>query len=452
MALKKTLQYPCNVFNPLSPALKPIVFFFSPLSLYTMISVHHPSHPHFSYLKNQSEKLKGYGVRENRMTYTQRKGFFMPFQAPMNQIYNILNKCNTGQPVRCHSWRFFALANNPESIARSACQHRLIRKYCFSDTLENVEPEVDHSKSFCTSVSKQFNAFYRFSRPHTVIGTVLGIISVSLLPVETMTDLSPTFLIGLLKALLPSICMNFYVVGVNQLFDIEIDKVNKPDLPLASGEFSVGTGVLIVAAFSFMSFAMGLMFQSPPLSCALLSSFLLGSAYSVDIPFLRWKQYAFLAAMCILSVRAVVVQFAFFIHMQKYVLGRPTVFTRSLIFATAFMCFFSVVIALFKDIPDVDGDRNFGIQSFSVSLGQERVFWLCINLLLMAYGTAMVVGAFSSSLSSKLVTVFGHGTLASIIWRRAQSLDLKKKASVTSFYMFIWKLFYAEYLLIPFVR
>ncbi|KAL9376179.1 hypothetical protein Peur_030299 [Populus x canadensis] len=257
----------------------------------------------------------------------------------------------------------------------------------------STNPENDNvSSSFKDTVFQLLHSFYQFSRPHTVIGTLIGITSVSLLPVETISELSPTFFMGLLKALVPSVLMNIYVVGLNQLFDVEIDKVNKPYLPLASGDFSMGTGVAIVSASLLASFAMGIMFQSPLLFSALL------------LPFLRWKKQAFLAATCIMIVRAIVVQLAFFVHMQKFVLGKTTVVTRSLVFATAFMCFFSAVIALFKDIPDVDGDRDYGIQSFSVSLGQERVFWLCVNMLLLAYGAAVVVGASSTFLPSKFIT------------------------------------------------
>ena len=39
------------------------------------------------------------------------------------------------------------------------------------------------------------------------------------------------------------------------------------------------------------------------------------------------------------------------------------------IFASCFMCFFSVVIAFFKDIPDVKGDRLAAIQTLSVRNG-----------------------------------------------------------------------------------
>ncbi|XP_042483053.1 probable homogentisate phytyltransferase 1, chloroplastic isoform X4 [Macadamia integrifolia] len=248
------------------------------------------------------------------------------------------------------------------------------------------EPEAYNSKDIWESIKTALNVFYRFSRPHTVIGTAMSIISVSLLAVKSWSDFSSLFFIGLLEAVVAALFMNVYIVGLNQLFDIAIDKVNKPYLPLASGEYSVKMGATIVLSFAIMSFWLGYVVGSWPLFWALFISFLLGTAYSIN------------------------------------------------------------------DIPDIDGDRIFGIQSFSVRLGQKRVFWICIYLLEMAYVVAVFVGAASSFLWSKLLTVLGHVILASILWSRAKSLDLSSKAAITSFYMFIWKLFYVEYLLIPLVR
>ena len=45
---------------------------------------------------------------------------------------------------------------------------------------------------------------------------------------------------------------NLYIVGINQLSDIEIDKVNKPYLPLASGELSVKTGILLTSLYAIL--------------------------------------------------------------------------------------------------------------------------------------------------------------------------------------------------------
>lgn len=338
-----------------------------------------------------------------------------------------------------------------KSVLYWRCNTKYLVNAASESPLES-ETAAYRPKSLWESLQDALNAFYKFSRPHTVIGTALSIISVSLLAVEKLSDFTPLFFTGVLEAIVAALLMNIYIVGLNQLSDIEIDKVNKPYLPLASGEYSVTTGVTIVSSFAIMSFLVGWTVGSWPLFWALFISFVLGTAYSINIPLLRWKRYAFVAAMCILAVRAVIVQIAFYLHVQTYVYGRQAIFTKPVIFATGFMSFFSVVIALFKDIPDIVGDQIYGIRSFTVRLGQKRVFWICISLLQMAYAAAIFVGASSSCLWSKLITVLGHAMLASILWSRAKSVDLESKAAITTFYMFIWKLFYAEYLLIPLVR
>ncbi|XP_027360401.1 probable homogentisate phytyltransferase 1, chloroplastic isoform X2 [Abrus precatorius] len=348
--------------------------------------------------------------------------------------------------IQQHNYRGIEFGSTCEEFARA-----YVVNAASGQSFES-EPQAHSPKTIWGSLKHTLNAFYRFSRPHTIIGTALSIISVSLLAVEKLTDISPAFFIGVLEAVTAALFMNIYIVGLNQLSDVEIDKINKPYLPLASGEYSFGTGLIIVVSFSILSFWLGWIVGSWPLFWALFISFVLGTAYSIDLPLLRWKRFAVLAATCILAVRAVIVQLAFFLHVQTYVYKRPAIFSRSLIFATAFMGFFSVVIALFKDIPDIEGDKIFGIRSFSVRLGQKRVFWICVSLLEMTYGVALLVGVTSSCLWSKMITGMGHALLASVLWFHAKSVDLKSKSAITSFYMFIWKLFYAEYFLIPLVR
>ncbi|KAG0515350.1 hypothetical protein BDA96_10G270600 [Sorghum bicolor] len=350
------------------------------------------------------------------------------------------------------SWTETLNATSPTKATGRHHKHSSVLKVrCWVATHHQHNSNAQRFQATGIGIAKILHAFYQFCRPHTIFGTIIGITSVSLLPVKSLDDFTLTVLWGYLEALAAALCMNIYVVGLNQLFDIEIDKVNKPILPLASGEFSVPTAVLLVVSFLVMSISIGVRSKSAPLMCALLVSFLLGSAYSINVPFLRWKQHAFLAAFCIIFVRAVLVQLAFFAHMQQHVLKRPLAPTRSVVFATCFMCCFSAVIALFKDIPDVDGDRYFGIQSMTVRLGQQRVYRLCVNILMTAYAAAILVGASSTNLYQKIVILTGHGLLASTLWQRAQQFDIANKECITPFYMFIWKLFYAEYFLIPFV-
>jgi homogentisate phytyltransferase/homogentisate geranylgeranyltransferase len=109
-----------------------------------------------------------------------------------------------------------------------------------------------------------------------MLGTFISVISVSLLALQG-APVTKVFVQGALTALIPALLMNICIVGMNQLYDVEIDKVsifpsqilptvlqrgvplerpptnfpqcqvNKPYLPLASGEFDMNTGVAIVA-------------------------------------------------------------------------------------------------------------------------------------------------------------------------------------------------------------
>ena len=97
--------------------------------------------------------------------------------------------------------------------------------------------------------------------------------------------------------------MNICIVGLNQLYDVEIDKVNKPYLPLAAGDLSIVAATWIVSMTGAASLALGVASASMPLVGTLVGSLLLGIAYSTDLPFLRWKRFPLLAMACILSVR-----------------------------------------------------------------------------------------------------------------------------------------------------
>ncbi|XP_017223511.1 umbelliferone 6-dimethylallyltransferase, chloroplastic isoform X1 [Daucus carota subsp. sativus] len=314
-----------------------------------------------------------------------------------------------------------------------------------------VQPKDDKKEKRKRSLWEQWDAFYRFCRMYTVTGMVIGVSSVSVLPLTSVGDLSPAFFVGLLQALIPFVFVNLYVVGLDQLVDFGMDKLNKPDSPLATGEYSMRQGKAVVSAFAFTCLGMGIMFQSPPLFIGVLVYFLLGTAYSIQLPLLRWKENPFLDALCIVGGHGFTIQPAVFYHIQ-HVLGKPLAFTKSVAFATIFFSFFSVGIALFKDIPVFEGDRTSGNRTFCVRHGKKKVFSLCVSILLIAYGFAVVIGASSSFLVCKIVSVIGHSTLAYILFIQAKSLNLNDDVATESFYMFLWKLFSAEYVLIHFMH
>ena len=80
-------------------------------------------------------------------------------------------------------------------------------------------------------------------------------------------------------------------------------QVNKPYLPLAAGEFTMQSALAIVTICGISALIIGVLVGSLPLMTTLVGSAVLSLAYSVDLPFLRWKRYPVAAATCILAVR-----------------------------------------------------------------------------------------------------------------------------------------------------
>ena len=80
-------------------------------------------------------------------------------------------------------------------------------------------------------------------------------------------------------------------------------QVNKPYLPLASGEFTMQSALAIVGICGIAALVIGVLVGSLPLMTTLVGSAVLSLAYSVDLPLLRWKQNPVAAAACILAVR-----------------------------------------------------------------------------------------------------------------------------------------------------
>lgn len=122
-------------------------------------------------------------------------------------------------------------------------------------------------------------------------------------PVQGSNPITAAASIGFLQALLSALLMNICIVGINQVYDVEIDRINKPYLPLATGELMQPEAAWIVSSTGAASIALGLASASMPLVGTLVGSLTLGIAYSTDLPYLRWKRFPLAAAACILSVR-----------------------------------------------------------------------------------------------------------------------------------------------------
>ena len=83
---------------------------------------------------------------------------------------------------------------------------------------------------------------WRFSRPHTLVGTTASILGIYVIAAAELPgaalgdgagDLALTVLAGA--------AVNIYIVGLNQCEDVEIDRINKPFLPIAAASCATST-------------------------------------------------------------------------------------------------------------------------------------------------------------------------------------------------------------------
>ena len=199
---------------------------------------------------------------------------------------------------------------------------------------------------------------WRFTRPHTLIGSALAIPALHIFAAPTFNDaFKVKTLISALFAMVPSLLMNLYITGLNQITDVEIDKVNKPNLPIAAGDLSPKTATIVVIASLIASLALGVsnpVLGTQGLNVALWGSMILGTMYSLE-PF-RLKKFPFLAAFCIVVVRGTIINAGFYAHAKAAAFGAsgvsatvlgcmsdPRCFLSSLFFAI-----FGVVIGTYS--------------------------------------------------------------------------------------------------------
>lgn len=291
-------------------------------------------------------------------------------------------------------------------------------------------------------------AFWKFSRPHTIIGTSLSVVGLALIAWGENRGLTTVPVSGLvllaLGALLACLCGNVYIVGLNQIEDIAIDRVNKPHLPLASGEFSPRQGWTIVGITGLAALLLSAL-QGAFLMATVWSSLLIGTAYS--LPPIRLKRFPFWAALCIFSVRGAIVNLGLFLHFNQKLSGNISV-PITVVALTLFVIVFTFAIAIFKDIPDIEGDRRYRISTLTIRLGAQNVFNLARWVLTVCYG-GMIVAAPWLTGANPVVLVVTHLTALILLWQRSLKVNLQEKSEVARFYQFIWKLFFLEYLMFP---
>ena len=286
---------------------------------------------------------------------------------------------------------------------------------------------------------------WNFSRPHTVIGTIISTLTLYLI---ICGNNKVQHLSLLLMALMVGISCNIFIVGINQIADVHIDKINKPYLPIPAGALSIQNAKIIV--YTALFFSLSLSFHiSPFLFLIIFLSAAIGWAYSV--PPLHLKKHHLSAALAITFVRGILINVGGFM-VFNYLVNKSLTLPENVKILSAFILVFGIVISWFKDLSDMEGDSTYSIKTLAIVYSPRSTFIIGSLLIVLIYLLTIFLKYldFINSVIPSfqiIVLLYGHIFLLTLFIINSFTIDLRNQTSVKKFYKRFWWFFFAEYLL-----
>ena len=223
-------------------------------------------------------------------------------------------------------------------------------------------------------------------RPHAFLGTLFQffiVLKLSQLNINLLNvglGLSTLFL------------THIYGMGLNQIYDLKIDRINKSYLPLANREISLRQAYFVILCSAFLSLFVSLL-VSPYLLALNLVSIVILHLYSAP-PF-RLKNHWLGALLSIALTRSIVgcLGLSLFFSDKLFI-------KTELLFFVIFSFLYSSLIAIAKDIPDLIGDQQYGINSLIQKLGKSSCINCCRALSISSFSILVIESLFWGQLTS----------------------------------------------------
>lgn len=285
--------------------------------------------------------------------------------------------------------------------------------------------------------------FWKFTRPHTVIGSALSVSAIYVL-VLGATGAPPAHLTLWLPSLIAALACNVFITGLNQYCDVEVDRINKPWLPIPAGLLSERAALVIVLLSLCVALGTAAMLSWGFFA---LIAFISALGWAYSMPPIQFKRHHFGAALAITVVRGILVNLGFYAHYTERLTGMARL--DAVIWPlTAFVALFSVGIAWFKDIPDTKGDAEYRFGTLAVRMGRRTAFRAGVGVVALGYLTVIAAAALGL-LPSPAFYALAFGIPLLVFLALALRLDVDDDVQVKRFYLFFWGLFFLAYLLYP---
>ncbi|HVL67244.1 MAG TPA: UbiA family prenyltransferase [Vicinamibacterales bacterium] len=238
------------------------------------------------------------------------------------------------------------------------------------------------------TAASRFALWVELSRPFTLVAPALGVVSgaITAAGADPRDPWTPELLAYTSMGALMAMVLNAGNNALNQIYDLEIDRVNKPQRPLTSGRL----GLRDAWAFTAFAYVVALIlawFVAPGgrRECFWIVVVATVFTFIYSCPPLRTKQRGIWANVTIAIPRGVLLKVAGWSCVK-------TIWGVEPWFIGAIFGLFLLGASTTKDFADMEGDARGGCRTLPIRYGVNRAAWMIspsfvLPWLLIAYGT-----------------------------------------------------------------
>jgi 4-hydroxybenzoate polyprenyltransferase len=273
------------------------------------------------------------------------------------------------------------------------------------------------------SSESKLATYIDLARPITVLRPMLGFFrgaATSWGAHDTRVALTAGVVLPVLAGVLMAGVFNAGSNAINQIYDLEIDRVNKPKRPLPSGRLTHGEVWGFTGLAYFMTAVLAWL-ANPPGSgrheCFWIVLVAMFFTWAYSAPPFRTKRWGMWANVTIAIPRGVLLKVAGWSAVKTIMDVEPW-------FIGGIFGLFLLGASTTKDFADIEGDRRDGCQTLPILYGVERAAWIISPFFIIPFAL-IPVGVYMGILTGNrtLLLILGpvlmaYGTYVSYLMLR----------------------------------
>jgi 4-hydroxybenzoate polyprenyltransferase len=281
--------------------------------------------------------------------------------------------------------------------------------------------------------------YSEFARPFTLLPPALGVLSGAVTAWgahHTKAPVTVALVLPVLFGTLMAAMLNASNNAVNQIYDLDIDRVNKPGRPLPSGRLGMHDAWLFTIVTCVLAWLLA-WFASPQgrRECFVIVVFTTLLCWIYSAPPLWTKRRGFLANLTIAIPRGVLLKVAGWSTVKTVMDAEPW-------FIGSVFGLFLLGAASTKDFADIPGDRAGGCRTLPIIYGVKKAAWLIapffiLPFLLIPIGVAAGIltgNALLLNVLGALLVVYGCYTVYLLVRRPDDLATTENHPSWTHMY------------------